>query len=319
MKLKTAALIFFFLLSTSFFGLKAELVDKIAAVVNDRTITLLELKKQMTAMAPSYGINPASDEELAKNEDLKKRTLDHMINEILIEDEIQKRSIEVSDTELESTVRNIMNQNGLKTNEELSSALALQGMSLPEYRKTLRKQLERSKIMSYAVRSKLDLSDQDLKNYYSQHLEESREPDSLHLKNIFIGKNKKNEAQKKAKAREALDMVKKGGDFDKLLKKYSEDSNAKSGGDLGFLTPKDLNPKIYSEVSKLKIGQTTGIIDTETGFYIIKLLESKKGEIRPFESIKDELKNKLTAKEMEEKFASWLLDLRSKSYIDIKI
>ena len=129
---------------------------------------------------------------LPKAKILKKRTLDHMINEILIEDEIQKRSIEVSDIELESTIRNIMNQNGLNTNDELSSALALQGMTLPEYRKTLRKQLERSKIMSYAVRSKLDLSDQGLEKFLThEHLEESREPDSLHLKNILSAKIKR--------------------------------------------------------------------------------------------------------------------------------
>lgn len=320
-KIKIKLLPIFFL-STSFLStevLHPELVDRIAAVVNDKAITLSELQKEMINLAPSFGYKASNNDALLADKDLSKRTLDHIINEILIEGEIKKRGIEISSTELEMFIRNIMSQNGLKSMDELRSALAFQGMTLVEYRDSLRKQLERTKVMNYAVRTKVDLSEQDLKNYYMQNMDEMREPDAIHLKNIFINKDQKNESKKRAKAETVLAKLKKDENFEKLVKKYSEDANTGSGGDLGFLTAKDINPKIYEEVSKIKAGKHTGIIDTASGFYIIKLVESRKGEIRSFESAKEDLKNKLMGKELESKFSSWLLELRSQSHIDIKI
>ena len=308
----------FFLLSING-PARSEIIDRTAAVINDKVITLSELHKAMIEMAPSLGSKSEKKAELLADKSLEKKTLDHMINEILIEDEIKKRGLEVTDSELDMFVKNIMRQNGLKTTAELDSALALQGLNPAEYRKSIKKQLERSKIMNYAIRAKVDISEQDLKNYYAQHTEEAREPDSVHLRNIFVKKDPKNEAKKKAKIKSVLDSLVKGEKFESMVKKYSEDSNAKTGGDLGFLTGKDINPKIYSEVTKLKVGRHTGVIDTEAGYYIIKLSETKKGEIRSFEDVKDEFKNRLAAKEMENKFTNWLAEIRSQSYIDVKI
>jgi peptidyl-prolyl cis-trans isomerase SurA len=297
-----------------------ETIDRVVAVVNDKAITMLELKKQAMEQPLSPGVKTKAPEDPSANKELLSKTLDNMINELLIDEEIRKRGIEVTETELEMFIRNIMNQNGLKTRDQLNSALAIQGMNFDDYKKSLKKQIQRTKVMNYAVRSKINMSEQDVKNYYMQNTEEAREPDALHLKNIFISKKSKNVPKvQENKAREVIKKLGAGEKFEQLVGIYSEDSNAKTGGDLGFLTVKDLNPKIYSEVSKLKVGQHTGIIDTEGGYYILKLEEKRSGQIRPFDEIKEELKTHLTAKETEKEFSSWLSDLKSRSFIEIKL
>ena len=298
---------------------QAKTVDRIAAVINDKAITLLELQDEMIKIAPALGFKDKNRKKLIGDKELQRKTLDHMINEIIIEDEIKKRGIEITDTELEMFMRNIMRQNGIKSMNDLHSALALQGLTMSEYKKSLRKQIIRTKIMNYAVRAKINLSEQDLKNYYMQHMDEAREPDTLHLKNIFIVKDSGKSTKKMAKAKRVLRKLKRGEKFEKLVKKYSEDANAKSGGDLGFMKADDIHPKIYKEVKDLGPGEHSGIIDTDSGYYIMKLVEKSKGEIRSFEAIKDELQNRLTATEMEKKFEAWLRELKSQSHIDIKI
>lgn len=291
-------------------------LDRIAVIVNDRAITVSELADEMIKRAPD-DIKDKSRQAILKKDGLRKQTIDEMITDIIVKEEITKRGLEVSDSSLEMFIRNMMQQNRLSTKEELISALALQNLTLEEYKENLRKQIERTKIMNYAVRSNINVSDYDLKNYYMQNLDEARAPDAMHLKNIYIAKNGKGSSLKRAEA--ALKKLKAGTKFETVARKYSDDSNAKSGGDLGFLTVKDLNPKIISKLSPLKISEHTDIIKTAGGYYIFKLIEKKKGKVREFEEVKEELRKKLVSEQTERKFKEWLSSVRSKSFIDIKI
>lgn len=294
-------------------------LDRIAAVVGEKVITLFELQKAVIDLAPSMGYKTKDKEKLVSDKGLETKVLYRMIDEMLIDEEIAKRGIEVTDPELDMFIQTIMAQNRLKTYDELKSMLALQGQNYDEYRSTLRKQIEKTKIMNTAVRTKINISEEDLKNYYMQNLDAQREPDLLHLKNIFIASDAKDRGQKLAKAKDALQNLKKGERFENVAKRFSDDPNARSGGDLGFMTEKDLNRKIYSEVSALKAGETTGIVEVANGFYILKLTERKKGGVISYEDAKEDLRNKLMSEELEKGFANWLSELRSKTYIDIKI
>jgi len=296
-----------------------ELIDKVAAVVNNKIITLKELQLEMVKAAPALGYKTKNRKELLADKRLMEETIDQLISDILIDEEIKTKGIEVTDQELNIFIRNVMEQNRIKSLSDFSSALALQGLTMQEYKKSLKKQVQKTKIMNFAVRAKLNISEQDLKNHYMQNMEESRAPDSLHLKNIFIAANKDNRSKKKTVANKVLKNLKGGSKFESLVKKYSEDLNAKSGGDLGFLTSKDLNPEIYTAVKDLKTGKFSKLIENPNGFYIFKVIAKKKGEIRNFDEVKESLRATLTNREMERHFKSWLAELKSRSHIDIKV
>ncbi len=319
MKFYTAAFAIFFIVSSLSLNALAARVDKIAVIVNDKAITLSELHQKMIEAAPTFGVKIKDKAKILNNSDLRQKTVDLMIRENLVDEQIKKRNLEVTDAQLEMFIKNIMKQNGLTSLESLKSALALQNMSYEDYKESLKNQIQRTKIMNFAARSRVNISERDIKNYYTQNTEEAREPDSFYLKNIFIGTNDSNKSDKKKLAQKAIANLNKGKDFEAVVKKYSEDSNAETGGDLGFMTSRDLNPEIYAQVSRIKPGQHTKIIETPTGFYILKLNEIKKGKIRAFEEVKEELRNKLTAKQTESRFNAWVEELKSNAFIDIKI
>jgi peptidyl-prolyl cis-trans isomerase SurA len=75
------------------------------------------------------------------------------------------------------------------------------------------------------------------------------------------------------------DSLKHGADFATLAKRYS-DANAESGGDLGTFYPRGtFLPAVEEEAFKLAPGGVSGVIETEQGFHIIKLIERRGEEV----------------------------------------
>ncbi len=75
-----------------------------------------------------------------------------------------------------------------------------------------------------------------------------------------------------AEAQEVLEKLRAGEDFRVLAREHSNDSSAEIGGDLGFFSPGDLNPAFEEAVLKLRVGETSGVVQTPVGYHIIRRL-----------------------------------------------
>ena len=100
---------------------------------------------------------------------------------------------------------------------------------------------------------------------------------------------------------------------------YSEDASAKDRGDLGYFKRGELLPVFEKEALRLKVGEVSGIVRTEFGFHIIKLLDRKGGTPLPFEEVKEKVQADYYEYQMDKAFKQFISSLREKSVIEIRL
>lgn len=157
------------------------------------------------------------------------------------------------------------------------------------------------------------LSDDDVRKYYEEH-KASGDLDQVHVEHILFatqampspqnpmgGGPAPDPAAKRKLAEEVLQRIKNGEDFGELAKQYSDDPGSKEkGGDLGMANRFQFVPEFEEAAWKLQPGEVSGIVETDFGFHIIKMIERKPvGELTP--QLMSQLKDSLSQKRFEEK------------------
>jgi len=145
------------------------------------------------------------------------------------------------------------------------------------------------------IRHDVQVSDNMLKQQYQSNIQQYQVPNRVHVEHILfmtVGKTTDAEVEEvKKKAEDVLKQVKKGGKFEDLAKKYSEDPGSKDkGGDLSWITQGQTVPEFEKTAFSLNPGQVSDLVKTQYGFHIIKVLEKETAHTKAFEEVKDSLR-----------------------------
>ena len=298
----------------------AEIVSQIVAIVNDDIITTLDLDKEYQMMAREAGKRePFSAAEKAK---LRKTAIDRLVDRKLVDQKIKELNVRVAEEEVRQSIEEVKKQNNL-TQERLVAALAGQGLSFDQYKDQIREQMERIRLMSQEVRSKIQVSLKEVMEYYQANRRQFGEQELYKARDILFKLPKDvteaDIAKVHARADEVFQLLKKGQSFADLAKKYSDDPNAAAdGGELGTFKKGDLVPEMEDVVLKLKPGEVSDLVSIGGSFHIIKLEKKFLGDIKPFDQVKSEIEDILYKKKSEERFEHWVAELRKSAAIEIK-
>jgi peptidyl-prolyl cis-trans isomerase SurA len=298
----------------------AEVISGIAAIVNDEIITIRELDREfdMASKDVEKKDGPLSVEAAKR---LRSSILDSLVDRMLVKQKIKELNIVISEEEIRQSIEDVKRQNRL-SQEAFVSALLSQGLTFDQYKAQLKDQLERLRLMSQEVKSKVQVSEKEVSDYYAANKASFSSEDSYRARAIFLRLPKDADPEKIRsvilKLQTVMAAAKKGGDFAELAKKYSDDANAqKDGGDLGFFKKGEMLADIEKIVFTLKPGEVE-MISTLTGYYVIKLEEKSPGLVKPFEEVKGLINDNLYRKKSEERFTQWLQELRKGAAIEIK-
>lgn len=301
----------------------AELVDRVAAVVNNNIIPLSEVEARA---APEMARVMSERDPQKRNklrDDLMKAALDQLIGEKLLEAEIRELNIEVTDNELELAIDDVRKQNGVDASQ-FEQLLRQEGYSMAAYREFMRKHLARLKLINLKVRSKVKIADEDLKAEYAKWAKMEGEDPEVHARHILIKLDPKatpeqvQEALKKAQAL-AQEARQPGVDFVELAKKKSEGPSASDGGDLGFFRRGTMVPEFDKVAFSLKPGEVSEPVRTKFGFHIIKVDERRNVGVKPFEEVKEQLRDRIVRSQIDKYTNDYVQELRSKAAIEVKI
>ncbi len=298
---------------------QAETVNRIAAVVNNDIITIYQVDRELEKRQfGEGGLAKLSPQAL---DEVRQRALSSLIEETLVEQRVKELGIAVTGDEIEAAIGDVLMQNQL-TRAELIEALKLQGMDFDVYQDNLRKQILRYKLLGREVKSKVDVSNQEMLDYFREHIEDYRQNPTMHIARIgFPLPEKPSSAQVEATrstAAGALARLQAGEDFFVLLLEYSTDQSAE-GGDMGTFGAGELTPAFDRALTGLEEGAVSGLVETPDGIHILKVLGRQAGSVRQFDAVKGEISKTLTEQKTDEAFKSWAEGLRKSAYIDVRL
>jgi peptidyl-prolyl cis-trans isomerase SurA len=286
----------------------AELTDRIVAVVNKEVIMLSELRTEMEPERKRLKQQYRGAELQARMQQTEYRTLTRMIERRLQMQHAQTKGVDPSEEDIRRTAMDLQ-QRGTPVN-----------LDDPKEKKALKEQLILFTLENREIRTGVMVSENDLKRYYERHLTLFMLPEEYRISQILLLPRKgESRAALRQRAREIYDQFKKGGEFDDLALRYSDDADATRGGALGFIRQGDMDPSIERTVAALQPNNVSDPVETPDGIHIIRLDEKKTAQFRPLEEVRNEMQGLVFQQKSADRFQRWMTDLKNKAYIEVKL
>ena len=315
-----------FAFSIGIFPLKSQaadavVVDRIVAVVNDDLITLFDLNQNFRpyeANIKALGYAPEKERETLYK--LRTDLLNQLIERKLSDQVVKKNNIEVSEQEIDTALERFKDARSL-TDDDLRAGLARQGLTLEEYRKNIKQQLLRNKLVNREIKSKIVITEDDINDYYDTHREKFAGELSYHLWNIFIQTPEFGDDSTKRIALEKMEAVHtqltQGRSFESFAVDDPDSPMAPKGADLGLFKLDELSPELQEAVKGMKAGDFSPILKTHMGYQIIFVQKIVEAKAKSLAAVKSEIHEILYNEAVDNRFQKWLKDLRKKSHIKI--
>jgi peptidyl-prolyl cis-trans isomerase SurA len=301
----------------------AELIDRIVAVVNNDLISLDDLNSQVKPYLEkldTMGYPPEKQRQMAFK--IREDVLNQLIDQKLTDQEIARYKITASDKEVDSAIERIKKANSL-TDEAFRDALSKDGMTIEEFRKKTKDNILRSTLVNREIKSKVVITKEDVKAYYDAHPDIYGFEEKYRLANVMIkypeSQDPSSRLQTQQKMAAILRELKAGKSTDEVIQAFSDSTARVQGGELGTFSLSTLDPRIRDALKDLQPGQYSGVIETDYGYQIFRLLDKVRTANKSLEDSTAEIENKLYKDILDQKFSKWLEELRSRSLIKITL
>ena len=318
---KTIILSILFLMLASW-SARAEVVDKIIAVVNDEVITLKEFNEVLEPYLKRIDESYKGNDKGIVIKQTKDAVLQRLIDNLLIEYEAKKKGASIKDEEVMNVLKDMLTRQNIGMKDYLQK-LEKEGTSLESVKSEIRGQLMRMRLMRLEVKSKIMVSDQEIGEYYDQHRAEYEGREAVRIKQILLLISPDSGRAATAKLKEDAGKIHKralgGESFDSLAAKYSQGPAAAQGGDVGFIEKGGMIPEIEAAAFSLPPNQISSVIQSSVGFHIIKVIDKRGAGHKPITVVREEIKSKLEDEKLEKKYDEWITSVRKRSHIDIRL
>src|ERR1700728_4002002 len=258
-------------------GAHGELLDRIAAIVNDGLVLKSELDEQMEAVSKRLQEQKV---ELPPESVLRGQVLERLILQEIQSQRAKHVGLTISDEQLNGALQEIAQRNKIPF-DQLPTALAAQGVDYKLYRESMRKELTLSTLRQRDVIAHINVSPHELDQYLARQ-QTAAANDEFNVSHILLSLPEAATPQQLEdithKARDLAARAAKGEDFGQLAIANSNSQTALDGGALGWRKGTQLPEFILALVTKMKPGDVSEPVRTPSGFHIVKLNERRSGE-----------------------------------------
>jgi peptidyl-prolyl cis-trans isomerase SurA len=302
---------------------KGTTVEEIVARVNNQIITLSDYQKAAAGLQQeaSQDCQNCSQMQIqASVTEHQKNLLRDMIDQQLLIERAKDMDVSV-ETDLVKRLDDVRKQNNLSSLEDLEKAVEQQGIVWEDYKTQLRNSLLTQEVIRREVGGRMNIGSDEVKAYYEAHKQEFNRPEQVSLAELFLstdGKSPEEISAVRTRADDLHNRLVKGEDFEQLVKRYSEGSTAQQNGDLGEFERGQLSKQLEDAVFTMEKNQFTDVIQTKTGFEILKVLDHFQAGLQPLDKVDGEITNVLYRQKMDPAMRVYLAQLREESYVLVK-
>ncbi|MFX3632415.1 MAG: peptidylprolyl isomerase [Candidatus Pristimantibacillus sp.] len=229
--------------------------------------------------------------------------LDSMITMELIEQAANKAGATATDEDIQGELDILIENFG--TAEALDAAIAQNGMTMDLLKENIRTQVLVSKILE----PQTTVTDELIKKFYDENKEALATPEQIRVSHILVGT--------KQEAEDIVKQLKDGADFAALAAEKSMDTNSKDkGGDLNFISKGQSGDEAFDTAAfALDVNEVSGVVETASGFDIIKKTEHKEATTPTLEEKKEMIRKQLLSQQVSELSQAWMEKLRKDAKI----
>jgi parvulin-like peptidyl-prolyl isomerase len=248
---------------------------------------------------------------------LRQQALAAIIAQRLLDEQIKDVNIVVTDEEVISWIKaRASAQKPPLSLEDFKKRMEGFGQSFDDMKEQVRKGLLYEKFMESQGADKIKVTEEDANDYYSKNQKEYEQVRASHIlikPDISDPNTDPNQAKAAAKTQlqDLLKQINDGADFAELAKAHSACPSAADGGDLGFFKRRIMEPPFEKAAFELQVGQISDIVETTSGYHIIKVTGRKDS----FEHFKEEIIHALTQKRLGEFARQYVESLKAKANI----
>jgi foldase protein PrsA len=231
------------------------------------------------------------------------QTLDSLITDKIVNLELKKKGVEVTETDVEAELQAMIVEYGGQA--QFDQVLASYGYTMADIKNNIKMNLSAMKL----VGEEINIAEEDMKAYFEENKAYFDVQEQVNANHILVDSEEK--------AKEVKAKLAAGGDFAALAKEYSTDeSNKDQGGALGFFSKGDMVAEFENVAFSLKAGEISEPVKTDYGYHIIQLVEKKEAKAATYEENKEKIKEILMAEQLPTVFDTWLQTKKSEYKIE---
>jgi len=250
--------------------------DDVVATVGDEKITKTEL---YDTLVKYYGAE----------------TLENMIVDKIIEAEIKKVDVDITDDEVQSELDRIIEAYGGQ--ESFDQQMAMSGTTAEALKADIISYLKTLRLLE----NRITVTEEEISTYFEEYKDDFAQPEQVEASHILV--------DDEATAIDVKAQLDAGKDFAELAAEYSTDpSNAQSGGKLGYFGRGDMVEAFEEAAFSLEVNEISNPVKTEFGYHIIKVTGRQKAQEASLEASRAEIEEILKNEKINNEYSSWITE-----------
>ena len=252
---------------------RGEMLDRVAAVVNDGVVLSSELDEQVAEITTRIS---GQGMEMPPAAVLRQQVLDRLVLQEIQMQRAQRAGIRINDEALNSALADVAQRNGIPL-ADLPKVLASQGVDYSAYRESVRREMTTQVLRQRDVLQRINVSPREIEQFIAKDKNRPSEANEYNLSHILIAVPQDPSTQQlEEAARRAEDVSRRaraGEDFAQLAIANSNSQTALEGGALGWRRGPEIPTVLADLVVQLKAGETSEPLRTPSGYHIVRLNE----------------------------------------------